>query len=171
MKYKVGDEVLVKAKITGYLSGCALVRFMGVNKEEYDFCPDPSSIYESPMTTEEAWELVKKLFSGYKDSEMNEIFGKCWSYPKLMELTPQQAKAKIEAWEAKKEIKLGDEVEFDDTTNDIHRSMLVTSKIGETDYCGICKNGDAYCVHKSALKKTGRHINIDEILKQIGGDK
>lgn len=107
--------------------------------------------------------LLKKLFADYSNVELDEIFGKGWSFPKLMELTPQQAKAKIGAWEAEKEIKVGDEVEFDDTANNLHRAMYVTSKIGENDYCGICKNGDTYCVHKSALKKTGRHIDIERI--------
>ena len=118
-----------------------------------------------------SWEIAKNLFANYSNAESDEIFGKGWSFPKLTELTPHEAKARIEAWEAEKEIKVGDEVEFDDTANDLHRSMYVTSKYNNTDYCGICRNGDTYCVHKSELKKTGRHIDIDGILKQIGGNE
>lgn len=175
MKYKVGDEVLVKCKIN-YVdndaslpyevsrAGC-IPRF---SKPLYILARDDDI---ETMSAEEAWEIAKKLFADYSNSELDEIFGKGWSFPKLMELTPQQAKAKIEAWEAEKEVKAGDEVEFDDTANDLHRSMYVTSKYNNTDYCGICRNGDTYCVHKSELKKTGRHIDITGLLNQIGGDE
>lgn len=123
------------------------------------------------MTAEEAWEIAKNLFANYSNAELDEIFGKGWSFPKLMELTPHEAKARIDAWKSENEIKVGDEVEFDDTANDLHRSMYVTSKYNDTDYCGICRNGDTYCVHKSELKKTGRHVDIERILKQIGGNE
>lgn len=160
MKYKVGDEVLVKAVINDICVGevhpyevkaadnprCgSLARAIYVREE--DVIPVPT------MTAEEAWEIAKNLFANYSNAELDEI------------------KAKIEAWEAEKEIKVGDEVEFDDTANDLHRSMYVTSKYNNTDYCGICRNGDTYCVHKSELKKTGRHVDIEGILKQIGGDE
>ena len=178
MKYKVGDEVLVKAVINDICVGevhpyevkaadnqrCeSLARAIYVREE--DVIPVPT------MTAEEAWEIAKNLFANYSNAELDDIFEKGWSFPKLMELTPQEAKAKIEAWEAEKEIKVGDVVEFDDTANDLHRSMYVTSKYNDTDYCGICRNGDTYCVHKSELKKTGRHVDIEGILKQIGGDE
>lgn len=178
MKYKVGDEVLVKATINDIRVGEK--KPYAVKSVDNKFCGDTArviyireeDVFPVPdMTDDEAWEIAKKLFADYSNVELDEIFGKGWSFPKLMELTPQQAKAKIGAWEAEKEIKVGDEVEFDDTANNLHRAMYVTSKIGENDYCGICKNGDTYCVHKSALKKTGRHIDIERILKQIGGDE
>lgn len=59
------------------------------------------------MTADEAWEIAKKLFADYSNVELDEIFGKGWSFPKLMELTPQEAKSKIETWEAENGIKVG----------------------------------------------------------------
>lgn len=178
MGYKVGDEVLVKAVINDICVGeVHHYKVKAVNNprcgssarviyvREEDVLPVPD------MTAEEAWEIARNLFADYSNTQLDDIFGKGWSFPKLMELTPHEAKAKIEAWEAENEIKVGDEVKFDDAANDLRRLMYVTSKYNDTDYCGICRNGDTYCVHKSSLKKTGRHIDIEGLLKQIGGDE
>lgn len=169
MIYKVGDEVLVKAniiagKIIANTINCYRV---SIGSSYFDIGED--SIIPIPdMTAEEAWEIAREIETMRSDTLLK-IFDTDNPYCILQDFSPQQAKAKIEAWEAEKEIKIGDEVEFDDTTNNLHRSMIVTSKFGESDYCGICKNGDTYCAHVSQLKKTGRHIDIDGILKQIGG--
>lgn len=171
MGYKVGDEVLVKAKIAGCTSsGRCMIKAdrteLFVNGEDIIPIPD--------MTAEEAWEIARKIVlledeGGIPIKDMVHIFGAKFTREIIKEYSEHEAKAKIEAWEAENEIKVGDEVEFDDTANDLHRSMYVTSKYNDTDYCGICRNGDTYCVHKSSLKKTGRHIDIEGLLKQIGG--
>lgn len=165
MKYKVGDEVLVKAKI----AGCTSSERCMIKVDRTELFVNEEAIIPIPdMTAEEAWEIAKKLKQMNED-ELLEVFRTNVEHLVLKDFSPQQAKARIEAWEAEKEIKVGDEVEFDDTENNLHRAMFVTSKIGENNYCGICKNGDTYCVHKSVLKNTGRHIDIERILKQIGG--
>ena len=102
---------------------------------------------------------------------MVRMFGVKFPRDIVREYSVQEVKTKIEAWEAGNEIKVGDEVKFDDTANDLRRLMYVTSKYNDNDYCGICRNGDTYCVHKSSLKKTGRHIDIEGLLKQIGGNE
>lgn len=117
MGYKVGDEVMVKAVINDICVGevhpyevkaadnprCgSSARVIYVCEEDVLPVPD--------MTAEEAWEIARNLFANYSNAELDDIFEKGWSFPKLMELTPQQAKSKIEAWEAEKEIKVGDVV-------------------------------------------------------------
>ena len=173
MKYKVGDEVLVKAVINDICvgevhpyvvkaadnPGCgSSVRVIYVREEDVLPAPD--------MTAEEAWEIAKNLFANYSNAELDEIFGKGWSFTKLMELTPQEAKAKIEAWEAEKEIKVGDVV-----TVSVYEG-IVTRDVDEYGYCSLLfADGDIGYYQRSSLKKTGRHIDIEGLLKQIGGDE
>lgn len=123
MKYKVGDEVLVKAK----LIGCASSERCMLKVDRTELFTDAEGILPVPdMTAEEAWEIAKKLFADYSNVELDEIFGKGWSFPKLMELTPQEAKAKIEAWEAEKEIKVGDEVALKEDSSKDEFKFFVT---------------------------------------------
>ena len=182
MGYKVGDEVLVKAVINDICVGkvnsyevkavdnpmCgSSARVIYVREE--DVLPVPT------MTAEETWEIARRIVGcsehGLEETKRREIFSRDDAFDVFNLFTEHEAKARIEAWEAEKEIKVGDEVEFDDSANDLHRSMYVTSKYNDTDYCGICRNGDTYCVHKSELKKTGRHIDIEGLMEQIGGNE
>lgn len=163
MNYKVGDEVLVKAKIAGCTSSGRCM--LKVDRTELfvngdDIIPIPE------MTAEEAWEIAKNLFANYSNAELDDIFGKGWSFPKLMELTPQQAKAKIEAWEAK-QIKVGDEV---DICGD---KGIVTSFGTDGDVIHVLYlDGIVNSYRKDKdIKKTGRHIDIEGLLKQIRGDE
>lgn len=163
MKYKIGDEVLVKAKI---INGTR--RYFGVEIEDnrFDVCED--DIVPVPdMTDEEAWEIAKKIFADYSNAELDEIFGRGWSFPKLMELTPQKAKAKIEAWGAEKEIKIGDEVYICGGKGIVTSFGTDGDRIHVLYYDGIV---NSYRIDKE-IKKTGRHIDIDGILKQIEGDE
>lgn len=178
MKYKVGDEVLVKAVINDICVGevhpyevkaadnprCgSLARAIYVREE--DVIPVPT------MTAEEAWDIAKNLFADYSNAELDEIFGKGWSFPKLMELTPHEAKARIEAWEAEKEIKVGDEVRLKRDPGDEYK-FFVTNKYGFeiSGFSGF--TGDVFsCRDIRLYEKTGRHIDIEGILKQIGGDE
>ena len=163
MSYQVGDEVLVKAKI---IAGSR--RYFGVEIEGncFDVC-EPNIIPIPEMTADEAWEIAKKLFADYSNIELDEIFGKGWSFPKLMELTPQQAKAKIESWEAEKDIKVGDVV---NVCGDIG---VVTSFGTDGDSIHVIYSDgivNSYRKDKD-IKKTGSHIDIDWFLKQIGGNE
>lgn len=173
MNYKVGDEVLVKAVINDIFVGevhpyevkavdnpmCgSSARVIYVREEDVLPVPD--------MTAEEAWEIAKNLFANYSNSELDEIFGKGWSFSKLMELTPQEAKAKIEAWEAEKEIKVGDVVIR------CGESCIVTNESRDDGFYDVLfKDGTTGAYQRSSLKKTGRRIDINGLLKQIGGDE
>lgn len=163
MGYKVGDEVLVKARIASvfsktYTANCSCGHFYLKNE---DILQDPQ------MTAEEAWEIAKNLFANYSNAELDDIFGKGWSFPKLMELTPHEAKAKIEAWEAEKEIKVGDEVDICGDKGIVTSFGTDGDRIHVLYLDGIV---NSYRKDKD-IKKTGRHIDIEGLLKQIGGDE
>lgn len=176
MKYKVGDEVLVKARIIEVKEEENVqykIKRCG-NPVPYNFA---SGIYvgesdivpQTQMTAEEAWKIAKKILlypsqGGYNATELEEIFGRT---EHLWELTPQEAKAKIEAWEAEKEIKVGDVV---NVCGDI---AVVTSFGTDGDSIHVIYSDgivNSYRKDKD-IKKTGSHIDIDWFLKQIGGDE
>lgn len=170
MKYKVGDEVLVKARITSvfstaYTADCSCDNFYLKNED---------ILQEPQMTADEAWEIAKRIctsdYDGYDNvfsrNDLNEIFGNP-DYSKIMNsFTTQEAKAKIEAWEEEKEIKVGDVV--------IHcgESCIVTNKSRDDGFYDVLfEDGTTGSYQRSSLKKTGQHIDIEGILKQIRGDE
>ena len=83
--------------------------------------------------------------------------------------TQLEAAAKVAEWEkAKEEIKVGDIFQDNDGNN-----AIVTSIKGNTVYYmwddGDTRSGFAEDVKKH-FTKTGRHIDIDGFLRQIGGN-
>ena len=172
MKYKIGDEVLIKAKI---ITGAR--KYFGVEVEDnrFDVCED-NIVPVTDMTAEEAWEIAKKILlhpahGGLSSTELEEIFGRT---ERLWELTPQQAKAKIEAWGNEKEIERGDEVVLKDDPNNDEYKFFVTCINKETGKIGGWSGFDGGVFSERDIKyyqKTGRHIDIDAILLQIGGDE
>ena len=164
MKYKVGDEVLVKVQIVeDGIYGYGLKTPDGIL-----FTAKRDSVLPIPtMTAEEAWKILSKILlypanGGYSAKELEEIFGRT---EHLWELTPQEAKAKIEAWESAKEIKVGDVVERDG-------DIGVVTNIFENGFSNVLlENGETRVYQLIRLKKTGRRIDITGLLKQIGGDE
>lgn len=178
MKYKVGDEVLVKAKIHYIINQETELPYEVKERNNGKIAPRTIWVKEEDiqpeqtMTAEEAWEISKKLFADYSDIELNEIFGKGWSYPKLMEMTPQQAKAKIEAWEAYKVIDIGDEVALESDPDDDDYKFIVTYIDNDENMIGGFSGFDGGVFSERDIRiyrKTGRHIDIKGMIKQIGG--
>lgn len=156
-KFKIGDEVLVRAKIIAEGRGIFEV---DIEENRFDVCEE-NIVAVPDMTAEEAWEIAKKILL-YPDHELEEIFGRT---EPLLELTPQEAKAKIEAWEAEGEIEVGDVV---DICGD---KGIVTSFGTDGDRIDVLYlDGIVNSYRKDkGIKKTGRHIDIKGILNQIGG--
>ena len=170
MKYRIGDEVLVKAKIESlfnenlYFAKCSVSSFC-VTEEDM----------ESPMTAEEAWEIVRKIIYDVSDDgmtleELRGVFGTSNYQEILRSYSPQQAKSEIEAWEESKEFKVGDEVvPKEDHYRCGERGIVVC--INSVSQIGVNYQGNDFTWYeKDAIQKTGRHINIFGLLEQIGGD-
>ena len=60
MEYKIGDEVLVKARIIGSRNGVS--RLLVQSQQDKFFVENNNVIPAPDMTAEEAWEIVKRLF-------------------------------------------------------------------------------------------------------------
>ena len=109
----------------------------------------------------EVWELAKKLYE-MKIEQLQEVFGAFETELEVMNyLTPQEALAKLEAYE--KEIKVGDVVK------DGKNYFLVTKRYDNT-FEGMSDEGYLYCgLSLRDCEKTGKHIDLTDIFKQIGG--
>lgn len=174
MKYKVGDEVLVKVRIHHIVNQKTDLPYevKAINNGKIE----PRTIWireediqsDSPMTAEEAWEIAGRIIlpercGGLSSKEIRHIFGDVDVEDIIKDFSPQQAKAKIEAWEAEKEIKVGDVVKVGCYTG------LVTSDDHMDDsYDILFSDGGTSKINIKDLKKTGRHIDIEIVLKQIG---
>ena len=123
---------------------------------------------------EAAWELARKITyqpinGGFKRSEFEEIFGDSYISDIFKKYTYQEAAAKIAEWEkAKEEIKVGDVLE------NIYISKVkcvVTNLYPDNMAYSIFGDGIAGMHEIYTFKKTGRHIDIDNFLKQIRGEQ
>lgn len=183
MKYKVGDEVLVKAKI---VAGKTIVNTINCYRasigSSYFDISEGSIIPIPDMTAEEAWEIMKRLFlnkcdgieNAFSDKELEDIFGTRDLAEIVNNNTPNQIKAKIEVWEAEKEIKVGDEVAHKRFPNDDRCKFFITEIDNKcrriSGFSGF--SGEVFSGRDIDMyQKTGRHIDIEGMLNQIGDDE
>ena len=154
------DKTVLNAKIDAY------ELYGDQHEEEYNQAFNQGA--------EAAWELANKIKlifqnSGTKIGEVNKIFGN-YFFADIFEIYAYtEAAAKVEEWEQQKEeIKVGDVIE------DIHISKVkcvVTNLYPDNMAYSIFGDGTAGMHELNNFKKTGRHIDIDSFLKQIGGEK
>ena len=116
-----------------------------------------------------AWELVRKIFD-METNDIEDIFIKedAWNLGTVLNnYTYQEAAAKVAEWEKIKEIKVGDILEDRDEGN----KVIVTSLKGRV-ICLLWDDGRIGTTYvelaKGIFRNTGRHIDIDSFLKQIG---
>ena len=111
----------------------------------------------------EAWELVRKIFD-METNDIEDIFIKedAWNLGTVLNnYTYQEAAAKVAEWEKVKEIKVGDVVSREGLYG-------VVKSVSDDWLNGITASGISFQWLKRKCTKTGRHIDIDGFLKQIG---
>ena len=116
--------------------------------------------------TEAAWELARKIViqNGYSSCDLYEIFGTSDLQHVLENYTYPEAAAKVAEWEkAKEEIKVGDVVSREGLYG-------VVKSVSDDWLNGITASGISFQWLKRKCTKTGRHIDINSFLKQIGGE-
>ena len=148
------------------------------NLEQY-IPVDVEKIYDKAFSDgykrglEDAWEAARKLFSSMADSDIEKAFPTEWNnggFKALMNLQPQEAIAKLKAYEEHKDdsIKVGDEVErYVDGRYD-GRAMFLAAD-GDRWTC-LFWTGCGYTTlsyPKSQFRRTGRHFDIEEILEAM----
>lgn len=175
-KYKVGDKVVMeitdKVEVMeepNYILSDATV----VNQGYIDKAAEPLSTYIEQARAEgqnEAWELARKIAvvpkeGGCTGRELIEIFNTA-TISKIFSLTYPEAAAKVAQWEkAKEEIKVGDVLK--DVASSNVKCVVTNMYPGNMAYL-VFSDGSAGMHELENMKKTGRHIDIDSFLKQIG---
>lgn len=114
---------------------------------------------------EEARELMIKMGNMYC-YDLEKIFGSSEPWDIITNLSYQKAAAKVAEWERqKKEIYVGDVVSI----SNVNKCGVVIC-----DDCGVVtiviSNGCVIRREKDKCTKTGRHIDVNAWLAQIGGD-
>ena len=110
----------------------------------------------------DAWELAKKLWHN-TPRKNDDIYGIEYYIDITNEYTPQEALAKLEAYEKEQVFNVGDVVIG---INDGVKGVVV--KVKEDTIYILFRDGSAGEHKKRAVKKTGKHIDIQKILEQIG---
>lgn len=129
------------------------------NKRVDDMCNTARTAGE-----EAAWELAGKLLDmDYTD--FKKIFG-ITSIKNIINQGYTEVAAKVEAYERQNEICVGDVVRI----NDANRDGVVICDDCEVVSI-IVSNGSVIRIGKDECAKTGRHIDVNAFLSQIGGEE
>ena len=145
---------------------------MSIKIDAYELCSDPHEVeYNQAFNqgAETAWELARKIVDdvwngGYSEGKLKQIFGYAISQLCIVKNTYSEAAAKVAEWEkAKEEIKAGDVVSREGLYG-------VVKSVSDDWLYGITASGISFQWLKRKCTKTGRHIDIDSFLKQIGGE-
>ena len=116
---------------------------------------------------QDAWELARKI-SNLPQRMIYDIFQieDAYLLDVFTDNTYQEALAKIEAYDKKQEkIKVGDVVEHKDGIKSVVMDVL------EEQIAVFTENGCIELwINQGNVKKTGKHIDIESLLKQIGGE-
>lgn len=168
MKFKPGDEVFIRAEVTDICPSSERPYFVAPDKYSVNWVSEDKIIPMDKTYSDglnDAWELAKKIYhapceGGLENSEIEEIFD-CKFASVTHKYTAAEALAKIEAYERTKEIKVGDVIKYDGTFG-------VVARVGSCTVNALFEDGITIEMFISECKKTGKHIDIESLLKQIG---
>ena len=179
-KYKVGDKVVLTVSD---VNEKAYYPYYMFNNNNSNLWVSSTDKYAEPLSTyieqaradgaETAWELARKI-NDMDIYDIEEIFIEAGAFHLgnvLENYTYPEAAAKVTEWEkAKEEIKVGDLVKIcEGNNNDLCVLCMSTDK---KYYNAVDGYGAVYyLLTREMIAKTGRHIDIDSFLKQIGGEQ
>lgn len=172
MKYKVGDEVLVKAEIMNNdVRGCKQLKIKDIGGCLYAWVEEKElrsvdKTYEQGLS--DAWELAKKIVlsekqGGFSYEQLKEMFGVGDCRFALTNCTAEEALAKIEAYEREKEINVGDVVKL----VNVNGKGVVLNVVSDLVRI-LWADGVSGSYKKGCIEKTDKHIDIESLLRQIG---
>ena len=131
----------------------------------FDACPNRQAEYRRGL--DDAWECAREL---YLNGVCKDLFGEYFN-TFIKNHTAQEAIAKLKAYEEKQndKIEVGDTVDLKDAFSD--KGGGIVTKIFDNDCCYIVwYDGSGGAWAKDMLVKTGKHIDIASILKEINDE-
>ena len=115
----------------------------------------------------DAWELANKIYT-MSDKEFDDVFGYVHKEDIFCYLNYDEALAKLKAYE-EAQIKVGDVVAWTDFADDTFNGVVLDFKDNTDNEVVVFNENGCVDVWKIAdCKKTGKHIDIQSILEQIG---
>lgn len=171
MKYKVGDKFIVE--IESEYNSTYGVKLKNGEHEALSVGEkllDQLQPMTETMTAEDAWETAKQILfkEELSTSMLEEIFGTRNHFAIMRDFTPQEAKAKIEAWEkSKEEIKVGDVLKGKDSEMLCVVTML-HFKAAEILWADGLTGQHNISEIRKQFEKTGTRIDVESFLKLIG---
>lgn len=183
-EYKVGDKVLVEARVVSEEKSIDEYRIK-INSYTDDSWVKKDKIYpltakdtNIPVKTYEdglndAWKLAGMMVihekdGGFGKDKIEKIFGHRYVDYIFGDLTGVEAAAKIGKWEAQQNIQVQDQVRYGDT-NHLGVVMNVIRQDEDIEYYVWWGSGSSSYERANDLTKTGRTIDITGLLAQIGG--
>lgn len=180
-KYKVGDEVLIKAKVVEIdVEDTSMPYNLEVKNDSFwveideiidmeSSCDDVKKAYDQGLN--DAWELSKRII-GILDKENHELMPareliKIYGSNDLLDIfafTPQEALAKLKAYEEVQKVKLGEIV----IVNIPDEKGIVIVECQDGEYKVLMEDFDIVKLPASKLTKIGRFVALNNILEQIG---
>ena len=126
--------------------------------------------YSRMKGQQEAWELAQRIEKepcdgGFTLNDIHDIFGYLSTNFAIKAHSYAEAAAKVEAWEQKKEkeIRVGDVVKLI-----CNGRCGVVTKFTDNFYYVFTSDSTPFQWLKNDCTKTGRHIDIEAVLDQIG---
>ena len=148
---------------------------MSVKIDAYELCGDQhEEEYNQAFNqgTETAWELARKI-NDMDIYDTEEIFIEAGAFHLgnvLENYTYPEAAAKVTEWEkAKEEINIGDVIRINEDS-DFYGLVININPESRIAFV-VSENRSLSFISLECCIKTGRHIDVDSFLKQIGGEQ
>lgn len=117
----------------------------------------------------DAWMLATKICDDMGIHERENAFGYKYETDVMKCITPQKAIAMLKAYEEAQKIEVGDVVVWADFADDVFNGVVLDFKDSTDNEVVVFDENGCVEVWKIAdCKKTGKHIDIQSILEQIG---
>ena len=148
---------------------------MSIKIDAYELCGDQHEVeYNQAFNqgAEAAWELARKI-NDMDIYDTEEIFIEAGAFHLgnvLENYTYPEAAAKVAEWEkAKEEIEVGDVIRINEDS-DFYGLVININPESRIAFV-VSENRSLSFISLECCIKTGRHIDVDSFLKQIGGEQ